>query len=86
MGKELIRKKAANLLGKLIKLKPPCSGCFGTGKYHVYTNGTLKLPCNICKAVNPTQSKEYYEYFLFLYTKNCECLWHVDYYGGVIDK
>ena len=82
----MINKKVARILSKLIKPGIPCAGCFGTGKYHAHTNGTLERPCKICKVVDDTKSKEYYEYFLFRYTKNCNCHWHVDYYGGVIDK
>ena len=81
---QLISKKLTKILNKLVK-PIPCAGCLGTKKYHLSTRGRIRSePCS-CQ-VHPLLTYSAYQYYFNLYTQNCKCTWHLDYYGERVDK
>ena len=82
----MIDKKVANILFKL-EMKPPCVGCFGTKMFHINSGGELYDHCNECeRTIKTVYDREYYTKSLKVYTKNCQCSWHLNYKGDLIDK
>jgi len=80
----LINKKVSKILSKLANPKPSCVGCFGTGKFHASVYGKVRVDCKTCNT--PGCRSGNYNYYFSIYTKECKCLWHVNYNGDLVIK
>jgi len=87
----LISNEVARLLSKLNKPSYPCIGCFGTKKFHMEDDkGRTSYTCNYCtmRGNNPYKyvNEINYETIFDIYTKGCECQWHWNFNGELVDK